>query len=167
MSTDSGVSAPWLIASIIVVWLIVFPLFWVGITGLLSIVGGWRELSASYAVDPATWNGTPAQNATGALQRWFLPVNYSSTLRVHVWDDGFFLGVWRIFRFMHPPLFIPWTAVRDCEERSLLFWRYARITLHASSVSVFIGGRAGQAVLERWMTNRATVSGAPAVMYGR
>jgi hypothetical protein len=167
MSTDSAVSTPWLVALIVGVWLLVFPLFWLGVTGLLSIVGGWRELSASYAMDPAAWKTMPAQTTTGALQRFLLPVNYSHTLRVHVRDDGFALAPVRVFRFMHPPLFIPWTAVRECQDRTLLFWRYVEVTVHGSSVSIMVGGRPGRAMLEAWMGARVSTPGVPAVMYGR
>jgi hypothetical protein len=167
MSADSAVSTPWLLPLIIGIWVIVFPLFWLGITGLLSVVGGWRELAASYAAGPATFEGIRALNATGALQRSLLPVNYSSTLRVYVRDEGVGLATWRIFRFMHPPLFIPWTAVRDVQAGRLLFWPYVAITLHGSSVSIMVGGRAGRAIMERWMGTRAATDGVPAVMYGR
>lgn len=163
MNPDSGTPSPWLLPLIVGFWLIVFPLFWVGITGLLSILGGWRELAAQYAVDPAAWKGTPTRNTSGALHRGFLPVNYSNTLRVHVRDEGFGLAVWRLFGFMHPPLFIPWTAVRDCEERSMLFWRYVQITLHTSSVRILVGGGPGRAIMEGWMASRATPDRTPAM----
>ena len=165
MSPDSAVSTPWLAALIVVGWLIVFPLFWLGITGLLSIVGGWRELATTYAADPATWQSTPAQTTTGALQRWFLPVNYSHTLRVHVRDDGFGLATVRAFRFMHPPLFIPWTAVRDCQRRSIFSWSYAKVRLHGSSVTLRIGGHPGHDISKRWRTVGATPSAAPVMAH--
>lgn len=167
MSTDSAVSTPWLVALIVGVWLIVFPLFWLGITGLLSIVGGWRELAGSYATGPATFSGSRAINAAGAMRRFLLPVNYSNILRVHVRDDGFGLAVWGVFRFMHPPLFIPWAAVRDCRAGSIFFWHYAEVRLHGSSIAIMVGGRAGRAILERWTSVRVADPGVPAVMYGR
>ena len=167
MSPDSGVSSPWLLPLIVGVWLVVFPLFWLGITGLLSIVGGWRDLARSYATDPATFSGIRPTNATGSLRRALLPVNYSNTLLVYVRSDGLGLATWRIFRFKHPPLFIPWTAVRDCQAGSLFFWRYADIRLHGSSVAIMVGGRAGRAILERWTSVRVADPGVPAVMYGR
>jgi hypothetical protein len=167
MSTDTGVSTPWLLPLIIGIWLIVFPLLWLGITGLLSIVGGWRELAGSYAADPAAFKGARPLNASGALHRFLLPVNYSHTLRVHVWSDGFGLATMRLFRFMHPPLFIPWTAVRTCEERTLLFWRYVEVRLHGSSVAIMVGGQAGRAIREGWMQARTAAPGTQPVMSGR
>jgi hypothetical protein len=167
MSTDSAVSTPWLLPLIIGIWLIVFPLFWLGITGLLSVVGGWRELAGSYAAEPAAFQGVRPLHATGALRRLLLPVNYSHTLRVHVWSDGFGLATMRLFRFMHPPLFIPWTAVRSCEEGALLFWPYVEVRLHGSSIAIMVGGQAGRAIREGWMQARTADAGVPAVMYGR
>ncbi|HEV3051132.1 MAG TPA: hypothetical protein VGX50_12535 [Longimicrobium sp.] len=166
MSTDSALSTPWLVALIVGVWLVAFPLFWLGITGLLSTVGGWRELARSYARDPAAFRGVRRLNATGSMGRFLLMrVNYSHTLRVHVWRDGFGLSTMPLFRFMHPPLFIPWTAVRTCEERTLLFWPYVQIELHGSSINIMIGGRAGRAIREGWIGARPE-PGVPAAMYG-
>ena len=165
MSTDSAVSGPWLAVLIVGAWLVFFPLLWLGIASLLSVVGGWRELAATYAVDPATFKGDRARTTTGALQRSFmLPVNYSSCLLVYVRDDGVGLHVWRIFSFMHPPLFIPWTAVRDCQAGGFLFWRYAEVTLHTSSIRILVGGWPGKVILDRWTASRAAPAASNAML---
>lgn len=147
---------PTLLAALIVGgWLIAFPVMWLGITGLLSVLGGWRELAASFDAGPLPREGRPIGRwATGGVKRVLFPVSYSNCLNVTLFQDGFGVAVARPFRFMHPPLFIPWTAVRDCEEGGA-FWRYARITLHTSGVRILIGGRAGRELLEQWRTVRA------------
>ncbi|HEX2210844.1 MAG TPA: hypothetical protein VHG93_24385 [Longimicrobium sp.] len=143
------------IVLIVLGFLVFFPLMWFGVTGLLSVLGGWHELGASYAAGPAAREGRPAGRwVTGGMQRMLFPVSYRNCLNVSLYADGFGLSVARVFRFRHPPLFIPWTAVGDCEERGS-FWRYTRITLHASGVRILIGGRAGREVREQWMRARA------------
>ena len=153
-----------LIALIVGGWLIVFPLMWLGITGLLSVLGGWRELASSYDAGPALRDGRPIGRwVTGGMQRALFPVSYRNCLNVSLYADGFGLSVPRVFRFMHPPLFIPWTAVRDCEEGGMI-WRHARISLHTSGVRILVGGRAGPELLEQWRTSRAGTEGSNAML---
>lgn len=162
MNADPGTPSPWLLPLILGAWLVVFPLLWMAICGLLSIVGGWHELAARYAVDSAVLKGVRVQTTTGAMQRWFLPANYSNTLLVHVRDDAFVLGVWRIFRFMHPALLIPFADVVSCEKHMFLFWRYAQIRLSTSPVTILVGGWPGHTIHERW-TSLRTAAPAPAM----
>lgn len=165
MSYEPTVMAPWQVALLIAGWLVVFPLLWMAICGLLSTVGGWRELATVYRVDAAALKGSPARTTSGALRRsWMpLPVNYSHILRVHLFADGFGLGVWRLFGFMHPPLFIPWTAVRDCRKGSMLFMRYVEVTLHGSNVAILVAGWPGHKLQEAWLAAHAAPPRTPAM----
>lgn len=152
------------VALIVLAFLVFFPVMWLGVTGLLSVLGGWRSLASYYPAGPAAAGGrAAARYATGAMRRGLLPVNYSHCLAVDPREDGFGLWVALPFRFMHPPLLIPWTAVRDCEERGVV-WRYVRVTLHTPGVTILIGGRSGRAVQERWMRFRAAAAGSNAML---
>lgn len=48
-------------------------------------------------------------------------VNYNSVLTIHSGPAGFRLAVWPPFRPGHPPLFIPWNAMRNATIKRL-FW---------------------------------------------
>lgn len=41
------------------------------------------------------------------------PVSYRGVLTIHATPIGLFLSVMVLFRLGHPPLLIPWSAVRD------------------------------------------------------
>jgi hypothetical protein len=165
MSSEPIVMGPWQVALFIAAWLVVFPLFCMGIGGLLSVIGGWRELAATYRVEPSALQASPGRTTSGAFRRsWMpLPVNYSHCLRVHLFADGFGLGVWRIFSFMHPPLFIPWTVVSDCRKGGFLFMRYTEVSLHGSPIKVMVGGWPGHKLYETWTAAHATAPRTPAL----
>lgn len=149
---------------IVLAFLVFFPLMWFGITGLLSAIGGWRELGSQYAAGPAAREGRVVGVwVTGGMQRMIFPVSYRNCLNVRLYQDGFWLGVAMPFRFMHPPLFIPWTAVRDCEQGGVI-WRYTKISLHTSGVRILIGGGAGREILEQWTRLRAQAGGTNAML---
>ncbi len=48
-------------------------------------------------------------------------VSYRSCLTVHRSAEGLFLSVLLPFRPGHPPLFIPWNAVRNATSRRILW----------------------------------------------
>ena len=102
---------------------IVFPLFWMGIVYLLSRIGGWAELAERFGSDD------PPQGElfTWCSARLRMMVNYSNCLRVTVSDKGIHLRTLVFFKMGHPPLFIPWTAVRDLKIHQL--WRYSSAKL--------------------------------------
>lgn len=143
-------------------WLVVlFPIFflllWFGVVGLLSAVGGWRALARRYAAVPAAREGEVHYLCTASLGPRLLPVNYRSCLTIEVQDQGLRLSVLAPFRFMHPPLFIPWTAVRDCREAGTVF-RHTAVTLDDPEARIRIWGRTGRAVREQWTRSRPGVA---------
>ncbi|HEX2076673.1 MAG TPA: hypothetical protein VHG08_03160 [Longimicrobium sp.] len=132
--------------------LVLFPIFFVGlwlfVATILSAAGGWGTLAARYPAPPGAV-GQAYGNSSGFLRRWGLPVNYNYILLVRVGESGIGLETHFPFRFKHPPLFIPWQAVRECRRFSLLFFSGAEIRLHESDVRIAIIGRAGSAILEQ------------------
>lgn len=100
--------------------IILFPLFFVGmwcaVCLVLSTMGGWRRLAESF---PA--KGRPSG------KRFFMQagkvgqVNYGSCLTIHSSADGLHLSVWLPFRLGHPPLFIPWSAIRNPTTQRFLW----------------------------------------------
>jgi len=59
--------------------------------------------------------------------RWL--TNYGNCLTVGANSDGLYLGILFFFRFMHPPLFIPWSEVSISTKRSWLFGQRVTLTL--------------------------------------
>lgn len=102
---------------------ILFPLFWMAIVYLISRVGGWSELAARFGHDGPV---------TGDVFKWCsarlrVACNYSNCLTVTVCDEGIHIRTLVFFKVGHPPLFIPWTAVRDLKVRR--YWRYSSARL--------------------------------------
>ena len=88
-------------------FLVVFPLFWMGIVWLIGKIGGWSTLFAQF---PAT--EAPKGKAFGwrSVRLDFFG-SYSHSMNVTVSGDGIHMEPVAFFRFGHPPVFIPWEAV--------------------------------------------------------
>src|SRR6476469_6745769 len=97
-------------------FLVLFPFIFVGmwcaVSLILSTTGGWRRLAASF----------PARSQPSG-RRFFLQggkvgqVTYSGCLTIYSSQEGLHLSVWLPFRLGHPPLFIPWDAIRNARIR--------------------------------------------------
>ncbi|MBM4070661.1 MAG: hypothetical protein FJ271_17155 [Planctomycetes bacterium] len=73
---------------------------------LLGWAGGWRAVARVY---PAS--GPPTGIRFGMQRCQFGWVGYNGCMTMHVSEEGLRIEVWWIFRFGHPTLLIPWSAL--------------------------------------------------------
>ena len=104
---------------------IYFVLLWLGIATLISYTGGWRTLSKSFRTE-APFQGPAWRFQSGRMRGL---IGYNNCLTVGASSDGLYLGVMFFLRFMHPPLFIPWSAVSVRTKRIWIFGERVTLTL--------------------------------------
>lgn len=84
-----------------------FGILWCATCAALSHIGGWTTLAAKFRSGSiSVENRWRFQSGT---MRWM--VNYNNCLTVGADRQGLSLAVFPLFRFRHPPLFIPWQEV--------------------------------------------------------
>jgi hypothetical protein len=79
------------------------------------------------------------------------PVNYGNCLFATVGRRGLALSILLPFRFMHPPLVIPWSAVERCEQ--VRFWLLRHVAVYVTDFRprrLLFGGALGRAILAQW-----------------
>ena len=103
----------WLVMAIVVGFLVIFPTFWCFVVWLISLIGGWRRLAQVYRTSE-----TPGGRLL--FTRFVLVgiASYRNTVTLHITPAGLHLAVMPLFRAGHPPLLIPWTALRGGESAS-------------------------------------------------
>ena len=129
-------------------WFIVFFAFmWFAITGGLALLSGWRSLATIWPTQ-AEPEGERFRFASGAIGMRLLPVSYSSCLTVSVSNDGLGIAILFPFRFLSPPIFIPWKQIASVSEGRFLFFRHVLVQPlnHWSRIKLY--GRVGKQVLE-------------------
>lgn len=131
-------------------------LFWLGVTQLLSHVGGWSVLAERYPAR-TTAGERDLGTASLTLDRGFIVVNYNRSVRFQISAEGLGMATSPFFRRAHPPVLIPWGEVASCERRKLLVGEGAALTLRDGSVNVLVRGPAAEGVLGAW----AARTGAP------
>lgn len=152
------------------IWIIpLFPVFfvavWLLVITILSQVGGWTELAREYREPPGMERESLAyfpMASAGLWRPWMpLPVSYNNCLVIDVARAGVHLRTWRIFRFLHPPLFIPWTHVEDARPGRFLFWPTLTVQPRGVGTRVWLLFAPARAVEEAW-NQLAAQEGVPA-----
>ncbi|MEM7427713.1 MAG: hypothetical protein AAF441_16595 [Pseudomonadota bacterium] len=137
-------SEPLIVVLAVAGFLIVFPLFWMAITWLVSTVGGWSVLAEQY---PASEPLTGETFSWRSVRLGFFG-SYSNCMRVTISGRGLYLQPLFVYRFGHRPVFIPWEAVAAMHIN--LFGIF-------SAADLSISGKDGAAPIKLKLYGRALV----------
>lgn len=93
-------------------FIVFFPILWVAISFVLSRISGWHELGEKYSrinfVSGEKWRFRSA--------RLRHSVSYNNCVIFVANREGLGISIFFLFRFGHPPLFIPWTDISIQKE---------------------------------------------------
>ena len=117
---EGAVNTTWIVLFILVAFPIFFSALWIGITLAMSFIGGWRNLARHYPAAEKPLDGRELRHVTGM----FGVASYKHVLTVVTTAEGLYIANRKVFRFGHPSLFIPFTAVVDARRLTLFFWDY-------------------------------------------
>ena len=135
-----------------------FPLFigmWLVITGLLAHLGGWASLASSFRAE-REFDGERFRFNSGSLGWSFFPVQYGNCLFVTVNPEGLRLSIFFMFRFLSPPLFIPWAKMESVEEKQIFFFKYYVLSVRDHWPRISLRGAAGRHAKEAYEAFRST-----------
>jgi|HubBroStandDraft_6_1064221.scaffolds.fasta_scaffold404907_2 hypothetical protein len=104
------------------IFAIYFLSLWLLVGVIVSFVGGWLTLARVYRTH-AAFNGVKWRMQS-ARMRWL--ANYNNMLTFGVSQQGLYLASMFLFRFMHPPLLVPWS---DIKVRRSQGWVFEYVTL--------------------------------------
>lgn len=118
-------------------WPLGVALGWWFVTWTVARLGGWHALARDFRVASRPREGIYEWINTGDVGTLG---SYRGCLIVGVTPGGLYLAVWPLVRPGHPPLLIPWGAVRR-RERKRVFWSESLLLTIEGS-----GGRSPQTV---------------------
>ena len=112
---------PAVLAAILPVY---FLCLWLLVAAITSFIGGWYSLAKVYRTR-VPLNGTKWRRQSGQM-RWL--ANYNRVLALGTSPEGLYLGCMFLFRFMHPPLLVPWSEIKVRRKKGWVF-EYVIFTL--------------------------------------
>ena len=133
------------ISGIVAGFILLFSVAWLGTCALLSLMGGWHRLAAKYR-STSEIDGEKYRFASMSLGTGFFPVRYRNVLFVTVGRTGITLSVNFLFRVLHPPLLIPWSAVETVRPETSWLATHTAVYLHDFDKRLLFRGRAGKKI---------------------
>jgi hypothetical protein len=107
---------------------VLFPLYllclWMLVAIAVSLLGGWHSLANLYRTH-AHFTG-PTWRMQSAQMRFL--TNYNNVLTIGASPQGLYLASMFLFRFMHPPLLVPWSEIKVRRKQGWMF-EYVIFTL--------------------------------------
>ncbi len=147
-----------------VAWILAIALpssiiLWVTVCFIIAQLGGWASIAAKHpssngGVDESQFRGQTLRRfglASLSLGQSLFATNYNNCVTIVVSENGILIEALFIFRFFHPPLFIPWSSVESCKEITQFFF-LKRVALHTHGIAypILFGGQVGQEILRHW-----------------
>jgi len=117
------------------------------IVGLSSRISGWALLAEAYpSLEPV--EGRKRWFASLGLRRWaFLPANYGGVVVLTFSPEGLRLSLLFPFRFMHPPLFIPWREFARTEVSTVLLIKQRSFWFGQTGVRMDVKAKLGDEIV--------------------
>ena len=126
--------------------LITLALTWCGATGVFAQIPGWRGLAKRFRA-VRTADGKRFGLASAVFCRSTgLHISYRRCLFFTVGDTGLHVSILLPFRFLAPPLFIPWTAVESATNRRFWSSPYLALRIRGCPTLIMVSGQPGEAI---------------------
>jgi hypothetical protein len=111
-------------SAVVAIFPIYFLCLWSLVAAIISFVGGWFSLAKVYRTR-VPFNGVKWRMQS-ARMRWL--ANYNNVLTMGVSPQGLYLASMFLFRFMHPPLLVPWNEIKVRRSKGWVF-EYVTFTM--------------------------------------
>jgi hypothetical protein len=121
-----------------------FALLWLGITGLIWVIGGWRALAQSNPVPPVF----PEAGETFSFQsvRFGFLGNYNSCITITVYSDGVRIVPIFLFSLFHKALYFSYNKMSN-PAFGRFFLHY--VTFNSAGRKIMIMGKSAQVIKEK------------------
>jgi hypothetical protein len=114
-----------------------FTIIWLLVGAILSYVGGWFSLAKVYRTR-VPFNGAKWGMQSGQMRWW---TNYNNVLTLGVNREGLYLATMFLFRFMHPPLLVPWSEIKVRGGKGWFFKYVTFMMGHELAIPLRIRGK--------------------------
>jgi hypothetical protein len=128
----------------------VFLLVWLAVTGMLALVSGWVSLARTYRAATRPEGIRLARQVTSV---GLVPENGVTDITVAT--EGLYLSAFPVFRFLRPPLLIPWCDVRIDGNNNVVWLRRYQLDL-GSTGTITVKRRAYDAIRPHLVPGTAT-----------
>ncbi|MEL7218462.1 MAG: hypothetical protein AAGK01_08530, partial [Pseudomonadota bacterium] len=106
--------------TVVALFAVVFPAFWIGVTMLIAQVGGWFRLQTEFPDRPQASRIKTLGYRSAQLGHPLYGASYSGVLFFDVCEEGLRIRVWKLFGLFCKPIFLEWDDFRTEQYRWLM-----------------------------------------------
>jgi hypothetical protein len=125
-----------------------FVLFWMAITALIAVAGGWHGLAKSHPLPDHLYEKGRRHSFQSLRLGQF--ANYNSSVHVTVYSSGIMLTTLFIFSILHKPIFIRYEAMISPEFGRFII-HYVSFTVDGCKIRIM--GKSALVIKERLTSN--------------
>ena len=114
---------------------------WIGVSAMISIMGGWFWISRKFPL-PNDDNAIIEKLSWNSMNLNYLSA-YGSCVNIKIIRDGIILSTSFIIRPFHSPIFIPWESMEDFKyykkwifEKSVFYVRQSRFVIYGKAAKI-------------------------------
>jgi hypothetical protein len=117
--------------------------------GAYTVSGQWRSLAVRFPAPDTPPHGERRFGFSSLRMMSGIGGIYQGCVTIGVSERGLSLTIWAPIRLFHPPLLIPWRAVRSCEPKTLGLHEGRQVDL-GDGDGFWIPGKASLAIASTW-----------------
>jgi len=122
------------------------------ISALLSTISGWHRIAARFPykkiTDPRKYYFARMSLGSGKF-----PVAYGGCVIVRLSPHGLGLSVIFLFRYLHRPIFIPWSEVSSCAREQTARYDVTKISLRDEKSAFSFYGKVGENIYASYVSD--------------
>jgi hypothetical protein len=133
-------------------WLPVTALsFLMFLSTVLSVKSGWHRIAKRFPHKAQT-DYQKFFFVRMSLGSGLFPVAYGGAVFVRLSPNGLGLSVIFLLRFLHPPMFIPWSAVTRCVREKSSYYEFTRLSIRDEESELAFYGKPGESIYSSYVS---------------
>jgi hypothetical protein len=126
------------------------------ISTVLSIKSGWHRIAKQfpYRAQPEDRKFFFVRMSLGS---GLFPVAYGGATIVRLGPSGLGISVIFLLRFLHPPMFIPWSVVTRCVREKHHYYEVTRLSIHGEESEFAFYGKLGEFIYSSYVSKKQNV----------
>jgi len=139
--------------------LLFIPIFifgWIGVTGLISFIGGWSRLARKFSLSEET--GTVLSSFRWTSLNFNYLVAYRSCVNITITDSGVILKTAFLFSAFHKPIYFLWNDISNIEYIKGIFGS-KRLVFYLDRTRVAIGARPAEVIRSKLSNDSLNLTG--------
>lgn len=132
-------------AIIVPLFIAVGTVFWLFVTGLIALIGGWYFTAKAFPL-PTQSQGQGTEFTFQSVTIGILG-NYRSCVHITVGGEGIIMRPFVLYRFLHGPIFIPWNAMSDPVRSDFLMFK--GVSFRAGNRKITLRGSVAEELRKR------------------